>query len=154
MYFWNIESLKSDIRNNNLTEKDRFKYAFVYIVINAITIELMFYSGYETSNILDTVNSILTVMFVFIGTIFAFRANGGSSGTDFLGRYFSIGFVITIRFSVLLIPLMATLMGYYFYAYDAEKEIISQPIDMIPLIIWSIALYWRFYKHISDVKNS
>ncbi len=154
MYFWNIESLKSDIKNNNLTEKERFKYAFVYIVVTAIAMELMFYSGYATSNIWDIVNSVFTVMLVFIGTIFAFKANGGSSGNDFLGRYFSIGFVLTIRFSLLLIPLMAALMGYYFYAYGAEEEIASQPIDMIPFIIWGIALYWRFYKHISDVKNS
>ena len=36
MYFWNIESLKSDIVAERLAEKDRFKYALIYIVFNII----------------------------------------------------------------------------------------------------------------------
>jgi len=33
MYFWKIEDLKKDIRNNNFTEKDRFIYLIISLML-------------------------------------------------------------------------------------------------------------------------
>ncbi|MCW1890609.1 hypothetical protein OK016_21060 [Vibrio chagasii] len=33
MYFWNIKGLKADIKADKLSEKDRFRYVFIYIAL-------------------------------------------------------------------------------------------------------------------------
>ncbi|TOO77290.1 hypothetical protein CGH30_25110, partial [Vibrio parahaemolyticus] len=41
MYFWDVQSLKNDIRANKLSEKDKFLYMFLSIAFVTIGIELI-----------------------------------------------------------------------------------------------------------------
>ncbi|MEE9337564.1 MAG: hypothetical protein V3U87_05750 [Methylococcaceae bacterium] len=154
MYFWKIEVLKEDIKNGLFTEKDRFIYGLIYIVLCAAGMEAMMRMPIESPNIWDTIGSLGNIAIPLIGTIFVYRSNGGKTGKDFLGRYFSIGFVVSIRFLVLLIPMFAALVAYYIYAFPDEEIIVSTPADKLPFIIWYALLFWRINKHVSDVKIS
>jgi hypothetical protein len=153
MYFWRIEKLKEDIRANRLSEKDRFIYALIYFVLGAIVMELAMLMPLENGNIWDFINSFSNVLIVTFGTVFAFKANGSSKGIDFLGRYFSIGFVLAIRFLVYAIPLLIGLFVYYFFAYGEEEEIPTNIVDVVPFLIWYIAFYWRIYVHFKQVNS-
>ena len=153
MYYWNIKSLKDDIRNNKLSEHDRFLYALIYVVLGSISMEAMMWMGMDSKNIWDGIATIVNIIIATIGTIYAYKANGGSQGIDFLGRYFSIGFVMVIRFIVLLIPMFFALFIYYYFVFGEQEIIPSTAFDVIPFLIWYAALYWRICKHISDVKN-
>ncbi|GHF98071.1 hypothetical protein [Thalassotalea marina] len=154
MYFWKIEKLKEDIRTDNVRENDRFIYAFIYISLSVIGMEAMMYMPIESPNIWDTVYSISNLIIPIAGTFFAYKANGGANGSDFLGRFFSINFVVSIRFIALLIPMLIALLAYYMYTFPGNQEIVTTPIDVIPFQIWLIFLYVHICKHISDVKNS
>ncbi|MCP4261241.1 MAG: hypothetical protein GY938_18870 [Ketobacter sp.] len=154
MYFWKIEKLKEDIKTDNFRENDRFIYAFIYIGLGAIGMEAMMYMPVENPNIWDTVNSIGNIIIPIVGTFFAYKANGGANGADFLGRFFSINFVVAIRFIALLIPMFIALFAYYMYAIPEDQDIVSTPADIIPFQVWFAFLYVRTCKHISDVKNS
>ncbi len=153
MYFWKIDKLKEEIKAGKLTEKDRFLYALIYIVFGAIGMETMMLLPLENGNIWDFAESIFNVFIVLIGTIFAFNANGSNDGTDFLGKYFSIGFVMAIRFLVYTIPLLIMLFVYYFFAFGEEEKIPTNAIEVIPFIIWYAALYWRICVHIRQVNS-
>jgi uncharacterized membrane-anchored protein YitT (DUF2179 family) len=154
MYFWKIDKLKEDIKNNEFYEKDRFLYSVIYVTFCAIGLELMWLIPTENYNLWDSLSSFSNILIVFLGTIYAYKSNGGKNGTDFLGRYFSIGFVVTIRFLVLIIPMFVALVSYYIYAFPEDEDIPSSAIDVLPFVLWYAALYWRIGKHISDVKNS
>ncbi len=154
MYFWKIEALKEDIKSNKFTEKDRFVYGLIYIVLCAAGMEAMIRLPIESPNIWDTIGSLGNILIPLIGTIIAYRSNGGATGKDFLGRYFSIGFVVSIRFLVLLIPMCAALVAYYIYAFPDEEPIVSTPVDILLFTIWYAFLFWRISKHVSDIKNS
>lgn len=153
MYFWNIENLKKDIAKGQFSEKDRFIYALIYVVLGAILMEGMILMPPEDTNLWDLVNSVGNVLIIFLGTIFAFQANGSSNGTDFLGKYFSIGFVMAIRFLVYAIPLLIFLFVYYFYAYGDKDKIPTNYIDVLPFLFWYGAMYWRMYVHIKQVNS-
>ena len=153
MYFWKVEKLKEDIQTNKLMEKDRFIYALIYIVLGAIAMEVLLLMPIEDGNIWDLINGVVNVLIVTLGTIYAFKANGANDGNDFLGKYFSIGFVVTIRFLVYAIPLFILLFAYYFYAFGEEEEIPTNYIDVIPFLVWYIAMYWRIYVHIKQVNS-
>ena len=51
MYFWNIQDLKKEIGTGNLSEKDRFIYAFIYLVLTTIGFELMDHIPVENRNV-------------------------------------------------------------------------------------------------------
>lgn len=151
MYFWNINQLKEDIRTNKLTESKRFKYAIVTLAVFAIGMESRV--SLENINIWDDISSISIILIQIVGIFFAYKANNGSMGTDFLGRYFAIYFVVSIRFLVFVIPVIIGVLLYYFYAFDFEEGIPSTSVDTIPFIIWTGILYWRVYVHIKQVNS-
>ena len=154
MYFWKIEQLKEDIKSNRLSEKDRFIYTFIYIALGAIAMESMIWMPLENPNTLDSIDSFLNIIITCLGTYFSYKANGGASGVDFLGRFFSISFVVGIRFVVLLIPMYIAIFAYYYYVYPIDQELETTAFDIIIYQAWFIFLYVRTYKHIRDVKNS
>ena len=154
MYFWKIGSLKEEIKKRELKEKDRFLYTLIYIILSAIGMEAMGLMPIDDGNVWDAINSISNIAVVTLGTIFAFKANGGSKGIDFLGRYFSISFVVAIRFVVILIPMIIMLSAYYSFAVTKDQDLNSTAYDTIPFLIWSAALYWRVCVHIADVNNT
>ncbi|NIP39860.1 MAG: hypothetical protein GWM89_12595 [Candidatus Dadabacteria bacterium] len=96
MYIWNINKLKEDISSGNLEESERFKYLLVYVFLTAVSIEISFYLPIENPNKWDWISSVIPIFIGTIGTILAYKSNDGSKGTDFLGKYFSIGFVLII----------------------------------------------------------
>jgi uncharacterized membrane-anchored protein YitT (DUF2179 family) len=154
MYFWKIEKLKEDIKNKTFSEKDRFIYAFIYIILSAVLMESPKWFPTENMNIWVHIDSISMVLIIAVGTLFAFNANGGNSGNDFLGRYFSILFVVSIRFIPLIIPIAILNVGYFFIVLDGNEELSNSGFEAFTFFIWSVAIYWRTCKHIGDLKNS
>ena len=154
MYFWKIEKLKEDIKTENFRENDRFIYALISIGVSVISIEAIKLMPVENSNIWDTVNSIGNIIIPIAGTFFAYKANGGANGSDFLGRFFSINVVVTVRFFALLIPMSIALIAYYMYAFPEGQEFVSSTADVILFQVWFAFIYVRTCKHISDVNNS
>lgn len=150
MYLWKIEELKEEIKQGRLSESDKFKYLLINVVI--MTCALLFTQrfGLSNPNIWDNVYSIFMIIVAPIGVLLAYKANHGATGNDFLGKYFSIGLVISIRFFALLIPLTIALGVYYAFSYNLEKEIPSSAFDTIPFIIWTVLLYWRIIVHIKQ----
>jgi len=99
-------------------------------------------------NIWDTINSISYISITLIGTILAFKANGGGAGTDFLGRLYSIGFVVGVR---LLIPMCLVIIFYGMFAFSEVEEIVQTPMGLLLEFLLYSFLYWRIVKHIGDV---
>ena len=154
MYFINIKQLKQDIINRDFTEKDRFIYAFIYIVIYSIMSELSFLSFIENSIaplISDYISSVGTVIITVIGTYYLYRANGGNNGEDFLGRYFSITWVVIIR----LLPLMIVmLIG--IIILNSYLLVDSDVLDIIFVffnLLYGFAIYYCSYGHMADVSK-
>jgi len=50
MYFWKIEKLKEDITSGELTEKDKFIYTFIYIILGAVVMEILFWTTIDNGN--------------------------------------------------------------------------------------------------------
>ncbi|MGI9283660.1 MAG: hypothetical protein ACR2PX_29140 [Endozoicomonas sp.] len=95
----------------------------------------------------------MAILIAILGTIYVFRSNGGASGEDFLGRFFSIGFVMTIRFLTILIPLTVALTFYYMAEFPEGETIVTTPLDIAFFNIWYGCLFWRIGKHITDLQN-
>ncbi len=151
MYFWKIDLLKQQLATHGLTEKQLYYYILISVALSAIGIEAIGYIPGASPNAWSYVQSIINAAIPILGTIMAFRANGGESGVQFVARYFSIGFVATIRFMVLLIPIMIAMEIYWFSSYDMENEISTTGIEVAVFSIWYALLYAYIAKHIRKV---
>lgn len=158
MYFWNIRKLKLHLINNGLTEIQLFYYILIYVALSSLGFELLiFFPSSEESDWVTYAASTINVLIPIIGTIAAFRANGGRTGSKFPERYFSIAFVAMNRFFVLLIPIMGLLIFYLISTYGLEPGALPTSFDfdfMIAFSVWYAAMYLYIAKQISAVANA
>lgn len=154
MYFWRIELLKKQLIERGITESQHYCYILIYVALSAISVELMRYFPDELPNAWTYLGSIINAAIPIFGTMLIFRANGGVSGVQFAARYFSIGLVATIRFLVLLIPLMAVLMIYWFSSYDSTDEIPSGATEIVLFSTWYALLYAYIAKHVREIAQA
>lgn len=154
MYFWRINTLKQLLTEKGLSENSAFKYMLWYTALTAVGIEMVSYFPLEIVNNWDYIDSTLATIIPVAGTIFAYKSNGGDSGKDFLARYISISFVMVIRFTLYLVPILFILTFYYSSTFDEETEIYTTPLEVTLFSIWYIALYYSIAKNINDVAKA
>ncbi len=143
MYFCNIKALKEEIKSGDFGDKKAIVYIVVSIALYSIGLELtVLFPLVEDHNIWDGVDSLLSILVPVLGTIYAYRKNGGAEGKDFANKYFSISFVIGIRFLVYFVGLVMLMMFYWSYSYGDIEEIPTTGIDVLIFAIWYVALYY------------
>ncbi len=151
MYFTNIKKLKEDIIEKRFSEKDRFLYILLFIMLDTIFLELNIFP-IEELNIIDYASSIINIVVTFSGTYFIYKANGGEDGNDFAGKYFSITWVRSIRFLLFLIPMVfifSILNSFFFKFSDFNNEIAM----LLFLSGFMCALYFYAYKDVLEIKE-
>lgn len=157
MYFWKVTLLKQHLIKNRLTETQLFCYILTYIAMSAISSMDIFGDFPATEpDLWIYADSALNILIPIIGTFAAFHANGGGTGVNFAERYFSLGLVVTIRFVVLLIPVIALITVYWAYTYGLESDSPDPSSSIVfPVIwIWYIAMYANIAKHIGNVAKA
>ena len=151
MYFWEMHLLKKQLIEANLTEGQLFSYILVYVALSAIVVEAIPYFPFESLNIWNYVQSIANVVIAIIGTVWIFRANGGKSGHEFAARYFSVGFVATIRFLALLLPLMVVMIVIHISVYGTKEEVQKGITEFVLFSTWYVLLYVYIAKQLREI---
>jgi hypothetical protein len=142
MYFWNIKQLKTELQKKSLSESDSFKYLFVTIAAYSIAL----IPSYE-KNIWDTYSAIIAAIITTTGLYYAYRCNKGKDGTNFLQKYLSLGWVVTIRWSVfVLLPLIIAIV--LFLPFTSEQT--TAP-DMVLMNLAYVGYFWMLGKHMKEV---
>jgi hypothetical protein len=155
MIFWNIKLLKQRLIDEGLSQNHLFAYIFIHIMFYEYSFATCSYDSIEDPNIYDHVASIANITTYFFGTILIYRVNSGSEGKQFAERFFSIGFVVGVRFSVLFIPIFIFPIAGFIEAEDSG--LFSTWYELIYLVLlqgWLVALFWRMIVHVKEVANT
>jgi hypothetical protein len=150
MYFWKIEQLKKHLLEQELTERQMFYYILLSFSSSGII-------GLNSCS--EPINEwwdVLALLFPLLGITAAFYANGGSIGNKFAERYFSISFVVSIRFTVLFFLLMLVVMNYWLFIYGVDSEMpeVSDSTVNIVVFTYGISIYARTFEHIRDIAKT
>jgi len=145
MYFWNIKALKHQLTEVGLSEADSMKYILFLSLLGLIPLPIppSFSRGIFIFYVINTFT-------LLCGILYCYRKNGGAKGKDFLSRFFSINFVMFIRF----IPFLM-ISGLIIYS-DITKSIISNYQKTMHLFIVYIVVLLVFYRtgyHISTIAD-
>lgn len=104
MYFVSYHPLKHKLRTNSLSDRE----ALPYLIIEAVFLSLASYSsGREISNGYDILSLCVTIITVIGGTYYVYLQNGGTEGFNLLQKYIVLGWVVGIRLTIVLIPIVA-----------------------------------------------
>lgn len=158
MFFWKIKDLKNKLIRRELSERQVFGYILISMLLSILAVETTRHLHPERVGFWDYVDSFLNISIVFWGTVFAYRANGGSSGVDFAARFFSISLVVSIRHLRFLIPIALILYPYTIYSsikgVNAEQVMMTGGAEVVLLAIWYIQIYQSVIKNIRDVARA
>ncbi len=142
MYFWNINKLKSDFNEGAVSQRSILKYLIAYTILVGVAM-----IPYGETNQFDIFSAALMIPLSVFGLLYAYACNGGDSGDNFIGKYFAIGWVISIRFIAVLFPL-AFFVGIIVGASGAEIPEETTLWDVIIEATVTIFLFWRIAVHI------
>jgi hypothetical protein len=148
MYIWKINQLKSDFINGAVTEKSMLKYLVAYTILLGLS-----FIPFGESNQFDLLNSLLMIPVSVIGLLYIFSANGGGNGTNFISKYFAIGFVVGVRLFVVVLPL-AIVLG--IVAAIADPDFIEGTTmwDVLFEVMITVFYFWRVAVHVGETAQS
>ena len=150
MYFFRLRALKAELSAGPLPARRALPYVATLAVLVAATASALPFFGGGTSNLWDSVDFLVVVTSAGIGVIVAYRANGGSHGTDFATRLIALGWVVGLR----LLPLLPLL---YFLQLVTEPDRVlvdyppATPFRSVILAVYQFVFYWRVAAHLLDV---
>ena len=148
MYFWKINKLKEELRGSSLPEKESLKY----LIASTIMYGIVMIPSSEI-NMYDIYSGIIQGIISVLGVIYIYRCNNGNNGKYFLQRYFSIGWVVFIRLTIMLA--LPSIIGYFtiLVIYSEAPGHSTLYSILLPNVL-SLLFYWRFGEHAKSVAIS
>ena len=146
MYFWNIEKLKQTLVKGPLSQKDIFKYLVYFLFLSWIA-SIWSSGGNYNPSISKWITYPTILIADFLELFTSYKFNGGRHGNDFLGRYFPIKLLTTLRlfiFAWLIACLIFLPLSWEFIDYE---DFITEFFEAKPLyeiiFTYSFFVFWR-----------
>lgn len=149
MYFWHIKKLKLDLIERPMTDKEALPYFIAILLI----ITVAAYSPQPIHyNVYDYLEICIVIIANTFGTYWLYLKNNGVSGSDFLPRYFALGWVTLIRTTVFCMPVVLLVFiiasALHFFTLDSST---TNWHDIAAIILLEIFYFWYFGKHLAEV---
>ena len=77
MFFWKIKELKNALIRRELSEGQVFGYVLIFVLLNAVAVEVTRYSSPEYVGVWDYINSFLVFLLFYGGLYFLIVPMGG-----------------------------------------------------------------------------
>lgn len=148
MYLWRIGALKGRLIEGRLADREAAPYLTATLAMTSLSMAF----PPALPNAWDTVTGLGGCVVVVLGTWWVYRQNGGAAGADFVHRYLSLAWVLTIR---ILSPLLAVaLLLEVLTASEELPAAESGPGTALTVLFMSLLLYQRLGAHVRDVAQA
>jgi hypothetical protein len=160
VYLWNVKAVKRDLIAGALSEAQLFGYFLAVLMFETALWEGLALLPSETApGLWDYLGLAGGLALTLGGTLLAYRMNGAAGGRNFLGRYFSLMWVLSVRFLVGVIPLMVAAVllllavGGGFSDPEGTEEDVTDIIWAVVVATWMVTalFYWRLAVHMREV---
>ena len=151
MYFWRVDRLVEDFRNDQVTEKEKLKYMILYGVFYAVAVNSAFSTAFE-STYMDAVELLITASIAIFGTYYCYAKNRGGDGRDFVTRFMCIGLPVTVKVAILFLPLfVASLIVEKAYGIGTQTNEFGQSVSYTtwPDLLLNGVLYAVMYLYLA-----
>ena len=156
MHLWNTKELAMTLKDGELSQKEWFKYFFIFIVLTALLMEVCLYIG-EMPTVITITESVIVLMITVGGTLLSYKINKGGDDKEFIDRYVCLSIPILIKLIVLAIGfyIVYMILGYIVLSDTFDKYIDSTTwFDVLFALIFELLFFWRLTHYFSWVSNS
>lgn len=103
MYFWRVNKLIEDFRNDSVSEKEKLKYMILFgIAIEIISSPIMWID--TKYSIMDSIDLIVMLATTVCGTYYCYSKNKSGDNKDFITRFMCLGLPVGTRLLVFALP--------------------------------------------------
>jgi hypothetical protein len=135
MNFFKDRELAQRLRNNQVSEKEKF----IYLLINLMAISIA--SCLPSSEIIE---ELLYLSLTIIGTIFCYKVNAKGDNQNYIERYISLGVPIAIQVIILMIP-FSFILSFLFIKFSSIIGNNENIEVIINTSIFECYFFWRLY---------
>jgi len=146
MYIWKPSNLAIDLRNDNVTEKEKLKYVLFWVLATAIASDPVLHIDFEYV-LNDTILSIVMLLISAAGTIYCYKINKKGDNKDFISRYICLSIPVGIRALTVLVAIIAIIVVIDI-SFEAnilggeEEELTTSFSEIIILSTFLLAVYY------------
>lgn len=147
MYIWKVNSLIEDLKNNNVSQKEQFKYALALSILTVLVTDPMLTVGLEYTS-LDTILTLSMMAITILGVILCYNINEKADNKDFILRICTIGLPVTIRFIAIVVPLAiaaGTIEIMMDPNYDIESETYTTSIYQVIFLSLALIVFYFYF---------
>jgi len=150
VYIWNVRKLKADLADPGLTARQELAY-----LVPSLGVIVCTFVSVPQHNFWSAVYGTLVVLILALGSVHAYRCNGGAGGEDFASRYISLAWVCGVRWvTFLVLPIMITMV-----IIPGSPWKMAWPGELMPLELFDVAvrlvfvppLFWMVGRHLRDL---
>ncbi len=148
MYFLKYQPLKEKLRNRALTDREALPYFILFCTLCTLAYSFPLIEKFNRWNFISGVLSVITGVG---GVLYAYRENGGRAGYDLIQKYVVLGWVVSFRCLIVLVPIV---IGLYIVGvmFSLIKDTTGW-FDTLFLFVAEIFVYQRVGRHIRDTRS-
>ena len=155
MYFWKVDKLVEDMREDRVTQKEELKYMLASAILTLLLMELSsFLTGLEGEISYGMTEFLMGIGFILLcagGIYYCSRINEAGDGRNFLNRFVCLGWTTSIKFSVISLPIIVFIFVVAFFAIDmvgiASDEEATSVLDVSILFVL-VAYYFLYFGYL------
>jgi hypothetical protein len=141
MYIWKISPLIDELKTQNLSQKEQFKYFLTYSLFMVLSTEPSLYADFNYV-FYDTIDTFVASLITVLGIVYCYKINEKGDGKDFILRFITLGIPISVRFGLVMI----VVIGFYYGFIDSSdlEVIATEPTDVVLSTILFSGYYYYF----------
>ena len=147
MIFWNVRKLAEQLKNEELSSKQKLRYLLLVFVFLGITPYAYLGEAFNSAYGIE----VLVVLFATIwGVLYCHEANEEGDGKDFFERFICIGVPVGVRLMAVFLPVYfaATTMFVFLIPVDLISSMEYGYGDVMFTVFIEVAFYVRVRKWI------
>lgn len=134
MYFVSATHLVHKFKHGNFQASEAGPYFMAYMIISAIEWIL----ALQEPNVWDYAGRLASLVITIFGVLYLKEQNGGTFDNDFFNKYFCLGWIVSVRIFLWMIPLAMALV---FFEFGSRPDQSRKPMDAIVCAAIEIAHY-------------
>ena len=155
MYLWKTKELVLKMKNDELSQTEKFKYFLVFIILTTIFGGLSSYTSISPT-FQSVIASILRAVIVIAGTILCYGTNKKGDDREFIDRIICISLPLGIKFFVVFIVtlLLYVILSAIIIGDAFDPQMATESLLLVFIFIsYLVCFYWRLMHHLKIVSS-
>ena len=147
MHLLNYKQLARDLRDNKVSEREKFSYVIGLLILSApLLVPTTPINAHDITA--DLISAFVFILIMIAGTVLLYRKNQQGDGKNFLERYICLSFPIGIIsgflgiMSILITSGIVMAITHQTILSDMSWEIISDTMSVLTMVV-SLALFYE-----------